>query len=121
MELFGEDLSGFEAAQTSEAAHVEEGVQPTAMNGQLDVAAPQPAKSTDPSKAKKGKIQNKSTGLHYQFQIMELIGVPRSEIKKFADPWYWAEYFPPIATVRRMMFDELLALKLTLGSWFRTI
>lgn len=99
MELFGEDLSGFEAAMNSEAAHIEEGVQPTAPNGQIDVAAPQAGKSSDPSKAKKGKIQNKSTGLQYQFQIMELIGVPRNEIKKFADPLYWAEYFPPIATV----------------------
>lgn len=28
---------------------------------------------------------------------MESIGVPRSEIKKFADPQYWLTYFPPIA------------------------
>ena len=31
---------------------------------------------------------------------MESIGVPRSEIKKFADPLYWLTYFPPIAVVR---------------------
>ncbi len=91
MEMFGEDLSGFEEASAEEAS------QPTAPNGQTDVVAT--AKSSDPSKGKKGKIQNKSTGLQYQFQIMELIGVPRSEIKKFADPMYWAEYFPPIAIV----------------------
>ena len=30
--------------------------------------------SADPSKAKKGKLQAKSTGLQYQFQIMESIG-----------------------------------------------
>ena len=28
---------------------------------------------------------------------MESIGVPREEIKKFADPQYWIKYFPPIA------------------------
>ncbi|EIM84266.1 leucyl-tRNA synthetase [Stereum hirsutum FP-91666 SS1] len=62
-----------------------------------------PATSTDkaasgaPDKAKKGKIQNKKTGHTYQFQILESIGVPREEIKKFADPYYWLEYFPPIA------------------------
>ncbi|EGN94714.1 hypothetical protein SERLA73DRAFT_96086 [Serpula lacrymans var. lacrymans S7.3] len=47
-------------------------------------------------KATKGKIAAKSTGHTYQFQIMESIGVPRSEIKKFADPYYWLTYFPPI-------------------------
>ena len=47
-------------------------------------------------KAKKGKIAAKATGLQYQFQIMDSIGVPRSEIKQFADPYYWLDYFPPI-------------------------
>lgn len=31
---------------------------------------------------------------------MESIKVPRSEIKKFADPLHWLTYFPPIAIVR---------------------
>ncbi len=53
----------------------------------------------DKTKAKKGKLVAKSTGLTYQFQIMESIGVPRSEIKKFADTSYWLTYFPPIAIV----------------------
>ena len=35
----------------------------------------------------KGKIAAKTTGLQYQLQIMELMGVPREEIKKFADPY----------------------------------
>lgn len=52
-----------------------------------------------PEKAKKSKVAAKSTGHTYQFQIMEAIGVPRMEIKKFADPLYWLEYFPPIAQV----------------------
>lgn len=79
------------------------------MQGELDLAAeakdspPEPAPTGDPvdkSKAKKGKIVAKSTGLTYQFQIMESIGVPRAEIKKFSDPLYWLTYFPPIAIVR---------------------
>lgn len=56
-----------------------------------------PAAAVD--KAKKGKVAAKATGLQYQFQIMESIGVPRAEIKKFADSLYWLEYFPPIARV----------------------
>ena len=55
--------------------------------------------SEDKAKAKKGKLVAKSTGLTYQFQIMESIGVQRSEIKKFADPSYWLTYFPPITIV----------------------
>ncbi|ORY23359.1 leucine-tRNA ligase [Naematelia encephala] len=85
MEMFGEDFSGF-----SEDAEVEEPKVPT----------PTPAKSlesSNPAKAKKGKLNAKSTGLTYQFQILDLIGVPRDEIKQFADPYHWLEYFPPIA------------------------
>ncbi|THH03335.1 hypothetical protein EW145_g6336 [Phellinidium pouzarii] len=48
-------------------------------------------------KGKKGKVVAKATGHKFQFQIMESIGVPRLEIKKFADPLYWLTYFPPIA------------------------
>lgn len=58
------------------------------------------SEGADKSKAKKGKIQAKSTGLQYQFQIMESIGVKRNDIKKFSDPQYWLTYFPPIAKVR---------------------
>ena len=85
MEMFGEDFSGF-----SEDANPATPLPHT----------PTPAKSlesTDPSKAKKGKLNAKSTGLTYQFQILELIGVPRNEIKKFADPHHWLQFFPPIA------------------------
>ncbi|UZJ56488.1 hypothetical protein CBS101457_005808 [Exobasidium rhododendri] len=48
------------------------------------------------AKATKGKLQAKSTGLKYQFQILESIGVPREEIYKFTESKYWLEYFPPI-------------------------
>ena len=65
-----------------------------------DKSAPKnQADGTAVDKAKKGKVAAKSTGLTYQFQIMEASDIPRSEIKKFADPLYWLKYFPPIATV----------------------
>ena len=56
-----------------------------------------PAKPVE--KAKKGKVAAKATGLQYQFQIMESMGVPREEIKKFADPYFWLKYYPPICKV----------------------
>ncbi|KZT56367.1 leucyl-tRNA synthetase [Calocera cornea HHB12733] len=82
MELFGEDFAGFKPDTEEEEA----AVAPTGAN---------PPGAVD--KAKKGKVAAKATGLTYQFQIMESIGVPREEIKRFADPYYWLGYFPPIA------------------------
>lgn len=83
MELFGEDFERFDPDEPV----------PTPS------AKPAPASDTpkDPSKATKGKLNAKSTGLTHQFQIMESIGVPRAEIKKFADPLHWLDFFPPIA------------------------
>jgi leucyl-tRNA synthetase len=84
MELFGENFERYSETE-------QETPEPN---------APAPAKAleaVDPSKAKKGKLNAKSTGLTYQFQILDLIGVPREEIKKFAEPSYWLTYFPPIA------------------------
>jgi len=80
MEMFGENFESFGQEEDD----------PTASSA---------SKSTAVGKATKGKLQAKSTGHTYQFQIMESIGVPRSEVKKFADPHYWLEYFPPIAIV----------------------
>ena len=80
MELFGEDFESFRQEEDEP----------------VDSSA---SKSAAVGKATKGKLQAKSTGHTYQFQIMESIGVPRSEVKKFADPHYWLEYFPPIAVV----------------------
>jgi leucyl-tRNA synthetase len=82
IEMFGQDFEKFETPEELDE-------EPT-------------AESSNPSvprvdKGKKGKLAAKSTGLTYQFQIMESTGVPRSEIKKFADPYYWLTYFPPIA------------------------
>jgi leucyl-tRNA synthetase len=50
-------------------------------------------------KAKKVNAPASPSEPMYQFRMMEAIGVPRSEIKKFADPVYWTKYFPPIAKV----------------------
>ncbi|KZT24984.1 leucyl-tRNA synthetase [Neolentinus lepideus HHB14362 ss-1] len=81
MEMFGPDFENYKPEDEPEA--------PAPVQG-----APN---SSNPGKATKGKVAAKKTGLTYQFQIMESIGVPRAEIKKFADPYYWLEYFPPIA------------------------
>ena len=62
------------------------------------------APDKDKTKARKGKLVAKSTGLTYTFQILESIGIPRSEIKKFADPLHWLTHFPPIAIVSRTIF-----------------
>jgi len=88
MEMFGEDFTDYS----------EDGLKAATANAV--VPTPSPAKALeaiDPSKAKKGKLVAKSTGLTYQFQILDLIGVPRSEIKQFAEPSHWLHYFPPIA------------------------
>ncbi|OCH88938.1 leucine-tRNA ligase [Obba rivulosa] len=63
-----------------------------------------PPKAVD--KAKKGKVAAKATGLQYQFQIMESMGIPREEIKNFADPYYWLKYFPPICMADNNAFGS---------------
>ncbi|KAF8494346.1 leucyl-tRNA synthetase [Russula emetica] len=83
MEMFGQDFEKFEA-------HEEDAD---------DEPAVETSNSSAPriDKGKKGKLAAKSTGHTYQFQIMESIDVPRSEVKEFADPYHWLTYFPPIA------------------------
>jgi leucyl-tRNA synthetase len=89
IETFGPDFEKYEAAEAAEAALAASTVIPT-------VAADAPEVSTRVDKAKKGKAAAKNAGLKHQFMIMESIGVPRSEIKKFADTSHWLEYFPPL-------------------------
>ncbi|KAF2847128.1 leucyl-tRNA synthetase-like protein [Plenodomus tracheiphilus IPT5] len=48
-------------------------------------------------KATKGKANAKTIKTKYQFQIMLAQGIPLEEIHKFADPYHWIEYFPPLA------------------------
>jgi len=83
--MFGPDFERYEQVQAELA--------------QVEAEKEKQVATDDKTKAKKGKLVAKSTGLTYQFQIMESLGVLRSEIKKFADPLYWLTYFPPIAVV----------------------
>ncbi|KAG8986294.1 cytosolic leucyl tRNA synthetase [Tulasnella sp. 427] len=89
IELFGENFERYtEDGEPAANAPAAASTDPTA-----------PVQANPPTavdRAKKGKVAAKATGLTYQFQIMESIGVPREEIKKFADPYYWLHYFPPI-------------------------
>lgn len=91
IEMFGEDFENYERvhAEMTLQAELEEAVP----------AQSSDAAAVDKSKGKKGKLAAKSSGHKYQFQILLSIGVPRSEIKKFADPMHWLVYFPPIAIV----------------------
>lgn len=51
----------------------------------------------DKSKGKKSKAVAKTGTAKYQWQIMQSLGLVDEEIKKFADPAHWLEYFPPLA------------------------
>lgn len=51
----------------------------------------------DKSKGKKSKAVAKTGSAKYQWQIMQSLNLQDEEIKKFADPAYWLEYFPPLA------------------------
>lgn len=39
----------------------------------------------------------KAGSAKYQWQIMQSLGLADEEIKAFADPAHWLEYFPPLA------------------------
>lgn len=86
IELFGPDFERYEQVQAELAAAEAEKEEVEAAEA-----------SVDKSKAKKGKLVAKSSGHTYQFQIMESIGIPRAEIKKFAETDHWLTVFPPIA------------------------
>lgn len=43
------------------------------------------------------KAVAKTGSAKYQWQIMQSLGLADEEIRKFADPAYWLEYFPPLA------------------------
>jgi leucyl-tRNA synthetase len=86
VEMFGSDFSKYKEDE-------EEKLPPT-----TDISTSSLTQN-NVAKATKGKILGKATGLKYQFQILESIGVPREEIHKFTDGKHWMEYFPPIAKV----------------------
>ncbi len=107
MEMFGPDFSGYKGAYTLTTdvidansfsspyltPYVDESAEEEVPVDDKDAAA------TDPTKVVrvKGKVAAKSTGLKYQFQIMQTMGVPTSEIAAFADAKHWLYYFPPLA------------------------
>lgn len=51
----------------------------------------------DKSKGKKSKAVAKTGSAKYQWQIMQSLNLNDEEIKLFADPAHWLEYFPPLA------------------------
>ncbi|CDK24756.1 unnamed protein product [Kuraishia capsulata CBS 1993] len=82
VEQFGADFSGAPAADLEEAPKKEE---------------PKAARE-DVSKftAKKSKAVAKQGRGKYQFEIMQQLGIPTEEISKFADPYHWLTFFPPV-------------------------
>ncbi|KAJ3727805.1 hypothetical protein C8R42DRAFT_348132 [Lentinula raphanica] len=98
IEMFGEDFENFERVQAEMLLQAE--AEETASAEAGDAAA------VDKSKGKKGKLTAKSSGHKYQFQILLSIGVPRSDIKKFADPMHWLVHFPPIAMADHTSFGS---------------
>ncbi|KAL9934387.1 hypothetical protein V8E36_006843 [Tilletia maclaganii] len=86
VELFGKDFSGF---KEEEAESASEPPKPT--------AATSSATTSNVEKATKGKLQAKSTGHKYQFQILRAGGVPMEEIHEFTETKKWMDYFPPLA------------------------
>ncbi|XP_063236573.1 leucine--tRNA ligase, cytoplasmic [Bacillus rossius redtenbacheri] len=55
------------------------------------------ATERDRSKGKKSKAVAKAGGAKYQWEIMRSLGLSDDEIRKFASPHHWLEYFPPLA------------------------
>ena len=56
-----------------------------------------PADPTKRVKKVKSKVAAKGGGATYQWTIMKGLGLSDEEIKKFADPHHWLDYFPPLA------------------------
>lgn len=52
---------------------------------------------TSSAGAKHSKVAAKTGNVKLQWDIMKQLGIPEDEIPKFADPFYWMEYFPPLA------------------------
>ena len=100
VELFGSDFERFKVVKAELDRVTEAAAAYSPPNGV----------PVDKSKTKKGKVVAKSTGPMYQFQIIETIGVPRSEIKRFADPQYWLTYFPHTAIVSSLLLYQAVFL-----------
>ncbi|KAK0526349.1 cytosolic leucyl tRNA synthetase [Tilletia horrida] len=85
VELFGKDFSGFKEEEAESAPEPK------------PAANTSSATTTNVEKATKGKLQAKSTGHKYQFQILRAGGVPNEEIHEFTNTKKWMDYFPPLA------------------------
>lgn len=66
----------------------------------------------DKSKGKKSKAVAKTGTAKYQWQIMQSLNLSDEEIKLFADPAHWLEYFPPLAV------QDLNQFGLHVSCWF---
>ncbi|RKO97525.1 hypothetical protein CXG81DRAFT_9001 [Caulochytrium protostelioides] len=89
IELFGTQFERYTPEEDSVAE--------APASGSASPAAQQAGVAATPAPKLKAKQAQKGTGLKYQFQIMESMGVPREEIHKFADPKHWIYFFPPLA------------------------
>ena len=81
MEMFGPNFENYvepsvNDVRPSPTSHLSSRAHSNSNLQVLDSVAPTAvvASSSDPAKGKKGKLAGKSTGLTYQFQIMESIG-----------------------------------------------
>jgi leucyl-tRNA synthetase len=86
LELFGDNFGGYDKG---EAIKPREPSAPTQSFTKTDIT-----KFT----SKKGKVAAKSGRTKYQFQIMEALGIPKSEIHRFADAYHWFTIFSPGGT-----------------------
>ncbi|KAF2017995.1 leucyl-tRNA synthetase-like protein [Aaosphaeria arxii CBS 175.79] len=83
VELFGKDFEGYK--EEEEAPE--------------EIPAPtQSETKTDMSKfsSKKSKANAKNLKAKYQFQIMLALGIPKDQIHRFADAYYWVDVFPEL-------------------------
>ncbi|KAF1836858.1 leucyl-tRNA synthetase [Decorospora gaudefroyi] len=71
----------------------------------IDTTVPEPPAPTQAEtktdltkfKAQKGKASAKAVTTKYQFQILLAQGIPLEDVHKFADPYHWIQFFPPLA------------------------
>ncbi|VEU20569.1 DEKNAAC101519 [Brettanomyces naardenensis] len=87
IEMFGEDFSGAPSKEEEEKEIAEDEKRKQAISHHEDVTKFTTKKSKVAEKAGRGK---------FQFEILEQLGVPKEDIKKFADPQHWLQYFPPL-------------------------
>ncbi|KAF1997813.1 leucyl-tRNA synthetase-like protein [Amniculicola lignicola CBS 123094] len=85
IELFGKNLERYEEGSIDEA--------PLPIQEQPQQRGDDVTKFTN---VRKGKAALKTTKAKYQFQVMLSLGIPRTDIHKFADAQYWLRFFPQL-------------------------